>query len=118
VGIIEDFKDVLKLADAANNLDLYKKLAELQNSVLGLQEENQTLKERLREAEKLNDIAGRLHVRDNAYYLNDGKQLDGPFCMRCWDVGSQARQRAPRGNARDPFLPSLQNTLTGSAVPE
>jgi hypothetical protein len=29
VGIIENFKDVLKLADAANHLDLYKKLAEL-----------------------------------------------------------------------------------------
>jgi hypothetical protein len=86
VGIIENFKDVLKLADAANNLDLYKKLAELQNSVLGLQEENQALKERLRETEKQNDIAGHLHVKDNAYYVDDGKQIDGPFCMRCWDV--------------------------------
>src|SRR5260370_21150622 len=94
MGIIENFKDVLKLADAANNLDLYKKLAELQNSVLGLQEENQALKERLREAEKQSEIAGRLQVKDNAYYLDDGRQLDGPFCMRCWDVdGKLVRER-------------------------
>lgn len=94
MGIIDNFKDVLKIADAANNLDLYKKLAELQTSVLGLQEENQELKGRLREIEKKNDIAGRLHVKDNAYYLDDGRQLDGPYCMRCWDVdGKLVRKR-------------------------
>ena len=47
MGIIENFKDVLKIADAANNLDLYKKLAELQTAVLGLQQDNQTLKGRV-----------------------------------------------------------------------
>jgi len=94
MGIIDNFKDVLKIADAANNLDLYKKLAELQTSVLGLQEENQVLKERLREIEKKKDIADRLHVNDNAYYLDDGKEHDGPFCMRCWDVdGKLVRER-------------------------
>jgi len=47
MGIIENFKDILKLADAANNLDLYKKLTELQNSVFELQEENRALKDEL-----------------------------------------------------------------------
>ena len=94
MGIIDNFKDVLKIADAANNLDLYKKLAELQTSVLGLQEENKELKERLREIEKKHGIAGRLHAKDNAYYLDDGRQLDGPYCMRCWDVdGKLVRER-------------------------
>jgi len=94
MGIIDNFKDVLKIADAANNFELYKKVVELQTSVLALQEENQALKERIREIENRNDIAGRLHVKDNAYYLNDGKQLDGPYCMRCWDVdGKLVRER-------------------------
>lgn len=47
MGIIENFKDILKLADAANNLDLYKKLTQLQNSVFELQEENRALKDEL-----------------------------------------------------------------------
>jgi hypothetical protein len=86
MGIIDNFKDVFKVADTVNNLELYKKLSELQNAVFALEEENRALKEELRHRDEQRDISGRLLPRDNAYYLDDGKQLDGSFCMRCWDV--------------------------------
>lgn len=86
MGIIDNFKDLFKVAETVNNIDLYKKLSELQNSVYGLEEENRALKEELRRRDEQRDIGGRLHPKDNAYYLDDGKQLDGPFCLRCWDV--------------------------------
>jgi hypothetical protein len=86
MGIIENFKDAFKIADSINNLDLYRKLSELQTYVLELEEENLSLKERLRRKDQSESIAARLVVRDNAYYLHDGERDDGPFCMRCWDV--------------------------------
>jgi len=86
VGIIENFKDVLKLADAANNLDLYKKLAELQNSVFGLQEENRELKDQLgRLTDQLSTQQSLKHDGERYWSEKDGKR-DGPFCSVCWDV--------------------------------
>ena len=86
MGIIDNFKDVFKVAETVNNIELYKKLSELQSAVFGLQQENQELREELRRRDAHSDIASRLQVNDNAYYLDDGKELDGPYCMRCWDV--------------------------------
>lgn len=82
MGIIDNFKDVLRVAESVNNLDLYKKLAELQNSVLALQDENQSLKNQLKKSEEAQNIAARLRVEQNSYFLEN----DGPFCTRCWDV--------------------------------
>jgi hypothetical protein len=86
MGIIDSFKDVFKVADTVNNLDLYKKLSELQNAVFALEEENRELRDELRHRDEQKDVAGRLRTRDNAYYLDDGKILDGPYCMTCWDA--------------------------------
>jgi hypothetical protein len=86
MGIIDNFKDVFKVAETVNNIDLYKKLSELQSAVFALQEENRALRDELRNRDEQRDVAGRLRPRDNAYYLDDGKVLDGPFCLRCWDV--------------------------------
>ncbi len=86
MGIIENFKDVLKLADAANNLDLYKKLAELQNSVFGLQEENRELKDQLgRLTDQLSTQQSLKHDGERYWSEKDGKR-DGPFCAVCWDI--------------------------------
>ena len=86
MGIIENFKDILNIADAVKNADLYKKVAETQSTVMQLMEENHALKAQIKELQEQQDIGARLHPQDNAYYLDDGKQLDGPFCLRCWDV--------------------------------
>ena len=83
MGIIENFKDVLKIADAANNLDLYKKLAELQTAVLGLQQDNQTLKGRV------NELSGQLSLKEKMrfeapFYYQEGD--DTPFCSACFEA--------------------------------
>lgn len=85
MGIIDNFKDLFKVADAVNNSELYKKLAEIQRDFFALQEENNQLKQELCQRDERQNIAGRLRVQDNAYYLEN----DGPYCMRCWDVDSK-----------------------------
>ena len=94
MGILDNFKDLFKVADTVNNIELYKKLSELQTAVYTLEEENRSLKERLRERDARQNIAGQMRARDNAYYREDGGSVDGPFCMRCWDVdGKLVRDR-------------------------
>jgi hypothetical protein len=94
VGIFDNFKDLFKLAETVNNIELYKKLAELQASMYALEEENRALKDEIRARDEQRNIQHRLHPKDNAYYLDDGTTLDGPFCLRCWDVdGKLVRER-------------------------
>lgn len=38
MSIIDNFKDILKVAESVNNLDLYKKLTDLRSSVFALEE--------------------------------------------------------------------------------
>ena len=97
MGIFDNFKDLFKLADTVNNIELYKKLSELQTSMYALEEENRNraLKDEIRRRDEQRDIQDRLYPKDNAYYLDDGKTLDGPFCLRCWDVdGKLVRERS------------------------
>jgi hypothetical protein len=72
----------LKLADAANNHDLYKKLAELQTSVLGLQEENRELKDRV------GQLTGQLSLKEKMHFTAPFYYQEGdttPFCAACFE---------------------------------
>lgn len=51
MALTDNFKDILKVVQTVNNLDLHKKLSELQNAVYSLEEETRTLREQLRERE-------------------------------------------------------------------
>jgi len=86
MGIIENLKDALKIADAANNLDLYKKLAELQTSFLDLQEENRALKEQLAQRTEHHAIQQTLKHDGERYWTEKDGKREGPFCHVCWDI--------------------------------
>jgi hypothetical protein len=86
MGIIENAKEIANLVKKAGDIELYRKIVDLEGEVVELTHENRTLKEELRRRNEQQDITSRLQTRDNAYYLVDGEILDGPFCMRCWDV--------------------------------
>jgi hypothetical protein len=100
MGIVDSFKDVLKVAETVNNIELYKKLSELQTRVMEVEEENRCLKDELARVKEQSRVTGQLRVRDNAYWLvNEGKD-DGPFCMTCWDVDRKlVRQTSQPGLA-------------------
>jgi hypothetical protein len=89
MGIVDNFKDLFKVAESVNNLDLYKKLSELQTRVMEVEEENRGLKDRV------GQLIGQLSTRDSLVHdgerywsQRDGKR-DGPFCSTCWDVDSR-----------------------------
>jgi hypothetical protein len=87
MGIFENFKDVLKIADAANNHDLYKKLAELQTSVLALQEENRELKDHVGQLTEQLSLKEKMHFTAPFYWQENDKT---PFCSACFDAKSLA----------------------------
>jgi hypothetical protein len=90
MSLLQDAKAVVELAHQMGNMDLYKRLVELQGQVVELAQRNLELEQELAEITKAGDLGAKLQIREDAYWLpRDGQQPDGPFCMTCWDVDNK-----------------------------
>lgn len=79
-------KDAVKLAQKVDNAELIQRLLDAQKEALEMQEELQTLRERVRELERQDDVEESLVFDDGVYWRGpEGGEQDGPFCQLCWD---------------------------------
>jgi len=88
MGIIENAKDAIKLVQKIDNIELYRKILDLQSEAMELIEQLKLKDEMI---SKLNDalaIKGKLLYERSAYYIADeqGNKIDGPFCTKCFDI--------------------------------
>lgn len=103
MGILDTLKEAVGLIQKVDNIDLYRRMLELQTQVYSLVEENRALKERLTVREQLT-------FKGNAYWMGDS----GPFCSRCWDVEWKlVRIHASRAG----IVPSCVNCATSVSDP-
>lgn len=79
IKILKDFFDVVIKSD---NIDLIKKGYEAQQALYESLEENQKLKERVKQLENDLEISKELVFRNKLYYMEGD---DIPFCPRCWE---------------------------------
>ena len=88
MGIIEDVKEVVKLSQQVNNIDLYHKLVDLQLEVMELTEQLKQKDTVISQLKKAFALKGKFICKDSAYYLTDEKDeiIDGPFCTKCFEV--------------------------------
>lgn len=101
MGIVDNIKDAVKLAQTVGNTELYHKLnavqmdfLELSEKARQLQDENHELREKLRQKERLDELLNKRTHRDNAYWVGD----DGPYCTGCWDSKDKAVRMRTEGN--------------------
>lgn len=85
MGFYEMFKDVIKVAKDAGNLDLYEKLLNLTEKAMELQDENIRLKKEIEQLKENDEIRKKLIFENNMYYLIDSDKKEGPYCSTCWD---------------------------------
>ena len=81
MSIVENIKDVAKLVQQLDNVELLSKIISLQTEVYSLVQENLNLKDEISLLEKNAVLSEELIYKDNAYWKNN----DGPFCSNCWD---------------------------------
>ncbi len=87
MGILDEVKSLVKTVQQIDNIELYKKILDLQAHIMELLEENRRLKgdvDSLREKLRVKES---LKFERDAYWIEplDG-QKDGPFCCKCWDT--------------------------------
>jgi hypothetical protein len=98
MSIIDNVKEAVTLVQRIDNLDLYRKILDLQAEVMALVEENNDLKRKLQ-------IAEDLVFRENSYWRRSG---EGPFCCRCWDAESKLIRLIVQGGFK-PKCPNCGN---------
>lgn len=86
MGIVDDFKDVFKVADTLNSVDLYKKLTELQTRLMEIEEGNRSLKEQLALLHQHLSTQQSLQREGELYWKQKDGEREGPYCQVCWDV--------------------------------
>jgi hypothetical protein len=90
MGIVETLRDVLRLVQKADNIQLNQKILELQSQLMDLLSEKQRCEGQIADLHQKLSFQGTLEFRDNMYWRSDPNQEDGPFCSRCWDVNRNA----------------------------
>lgn len=86
MSIIDDVKSVAKLIQQIDNVELYRKILDLQGEVMGLVQENSELKKEISSLKESLRVTESLKFERNVYWNEkpDGTK-EGPFCSKCWD---------------------------------
>lgn len=88
MGIVENAKDAVKLVQKIGNIELYRKILDLQSEAIELIEQSKLKDEKITKLKNALKVKGKMVCKDSAYYLTDdkGKIVDGPFCTKCFDT--------------------------------
>jgi hypothetical protein len=82
MGLMETAKEIASIAQKIDNIDLVKRIMELQEQVFAQVDENRNLKEEVRALKARLETRDQMVFRRNSYWRGD----DGPFCPRCFDA--------------------------------
>jgi hypothetical protein len=83
MSIISDVREVADLVKQLGNIELYKKIVDLESKIYELTQED------LASKGKISDLESSLKIRDELkfkqpYYYKEGDQV--PFCPLCWEA--------------------------------
>lgn len=82
MGIYDGFKDVLDVVRKMDDVELYRKIVDLQLEVVELTRKLQTIEDQKKELEQKLQFAKKLTFKEPFYYAEGD---DVPACSRCWE---------------------------------
>ncbi len=85
MGLYEGIKDVAKVIQKADNIDLYKKLLDLGAQALEMQNEIAELSAENAELKKAKDIEEQIERHAEPYITLKNDSTKILYCSRCWD---------------------------------
>jgi hypothetical protein len=87
MGVIDEMKDIADLVKKAGDIDLYRRIVNLEGEIIDLTRAKRTLEEAIVELRRALDYKRVLVLRDGFYWAEDDNQ---PFCPGCWDAKQKA----------------------------
>ncbi|HXU92477.1 MAG TPA: hypothetical protein VFP33_02350 [Gallionella sp.] len=95
MSIISNAQEIANLVKKLGNVDLYRKIVELEGEIIELTGQNHLLMEKVRELEQAMKIKEALIFSRNVYWLENEESRDGPYCPRCYDVNGKLVRLQP-----------------------
>lgn len=88
MSLYEGIKDVAKVVQQADNVELYKRLLDLSSQALDMQDEIAKLKRENNELKAQKDISHRVVRHELPVITLEGDELGLFYCSHCWDSES------------------------------
>ena len=108
MGWYDAIKDGIAVAQQVDNIPLVEKLIEAQKQILDLVNENQKLREQIREMQETTDIAGKIERHEDAYITLADDPDRHIYCSCCWDT-KKILVQGQKNWCRDILLSFLRN---------
>ena len=89
MGIADGIKSIAKLVKKYNDLELMKRIVDLETELLAIIEENNDIKRENTELKEAKAISESFVFEDNTYFRIEGGTRTGPYCSGCWDDKSK-----------------------------
>ena len=87
MGIIENVKEVADLVKKAGNIDLYRKIIELEGEIIELTHQKRSLGGQMEELKRLLNTKQQMVFNKPFYYQGDDPH---PYCPKCWESDKEA----------------------------
>ncbi len=85
MNVLEVGKEMVRLVQQVDNIELYRKILEYQSETLKVVEELTVLKGQLKALQEIIEVKENLSFRDNKYWIKKEGLEMGPYCTHCWD---------------------------------
>jgi hypothetical protein len=119
MGIIDNARELASTIQKIDNIELYKRILDLQGEIQGLVDENRQLREQVREQQRLWELNQELSFEHNAYWrVNQDKAREGPFCTNCWDSRRTQVRMHRRTNPNYAMCPTCGKDVNVTGVYE
>jgi hypothetical protein len=105
MGIIDHAKELANLVKKVGDLELYRRIVELQGEIVDVQgrvvelvQQNREKDEAIEKLKRAMELKGKMICEHSAYYEVDeqGNKVAGPFCTNCFD-NEYATRRLVKG---------------------
>lgn len=98
MSLIDEIKSIASTIQKIDNIELYRKVLNVQQEALEAVEENDKLRKENTELKEKFKNRENLIYKNEAYWMVVNDVKDGPFCSRCWDKEQDLIRLHPMGN--------------------
>ena len=97
MSLLPSYREIVDLVKVGSTIEAQEKIMELRSAALQIEEENFTLRTRVKELEAQLTVRDELQWEKPYYWMVNGDTKDGPYCQKCYD-GDQKLIRLQGGN--------------------
>jgi hypothetical protein len=113
MGLYDGIKDVAKVLQQADNVDLYIKLIDLSAQALEMQQENIRLNEEIVRLKDNSEIAKKIERHSESFLTLKDDDLKTMYCSSCWDKDNKLVQLSIHNNGWMYKCPNKDCSNTG-----